>query len=200
MAIHYVVLSDLANSPGATAIVDVSADGMGDVEYTVFPAGSHAQVALDANGYASSANSTLPNLLTEAGGHLALVHATTTAGPSGAVLSRRSGSSKVILALPVRERSLGRAFVVPIGSLGAGTYLLVGNPNGVDANLTLRFGGSSSIPAVSPQVLAGNAIKIQVTNAETNVLLESDQDVIVQLCVDTGTIDEAFVETFVLPL
>jgi hypothetical protein len=128
VAIHYVVLTNLTSSPGETAIVDVSADGMGDAEYTVFPAGAVANVTLNANGYASSADSTLANLLTAAGGRPARVHATTTAGTSGAVLSQRSGSTTVILALPAREISLGRAFIVPIGALGAATYLLVGTP------------------------------------------------------------------------
>ncbi len=60
--------------------------------------------------------------------------------------------------------------------------------------MTLRYGGTASIPAVSPQVSAQDAIRIQLTEAHTNVILESDQDVIVQLRVeDSGTVDEAFV-------
>ena len=140
MSFHYVVLSTLTRSPGETAVVDVSADAMGNVEFTVFPAGTVAKATFDLNGYASSADTTLPNLLTAAGGRLALVHATTTAGPSGAVLCQRAGSTKVILGLPAEERSVGRAFIVPVGALGAGTYLLVGNPNGVrcQRDLALR--------------------------------------------------------------
>ena len=94
------------------------------------------------------------------------------------------------------ELSAGVKFLIPVGALEKGTFLLIGNPGNTSANLDVRLGSGGMVLATFPVPPLGFVV-YQVTNDHSNILLQTDTltPVFVQYAVDTGTISE----TFVLP-
>ena len=196
---HWVILDDITNSSRESAAVDISTDGSGTAEFVVIPSGegptAPATAPLNVDGYASSSSSSIPNLFTPSDGNLAMVRATYGAGLSSAVLRQRSGTTKILLGIPAASQSLGIRFNIPTGDLAAGYSLLIGNPGGTAAGVRLGLGNGGT-PVSSFAVASFDCVKVDIANANANLVLISDQPVFVQIAVDTGKVDE----TFILPM
>ncbi len=197
MSEHYAVINDLSNSPRDRAVLEVAGDVAGEVTFYVYAAGGAGAPNPAPIGppscFVSSASSGTPNLFTASGGGTALVRAVYALGPSTAVLRQTSTAGKIVLEVPPFDPAHGRAFSFPLGDIGRGAYALVGNPNAMPASLSVRLGASSAPATAAGIVPAWGAIAVPLTSGNTQVRLESDVPVVVQLAADTGKVDETWV-------
>jgi len=196
---HWAIISNLNGAPHPSASMDISSDAGGSLAFVAIPQGGAPTppftASFNENGFASTLLSTFPNFFTLAEGVTgALVRLTVGGAIVSAVLHQKTGKSEVFLSVPPVEKSVGTKFLIPVGDLEKGTFLLIGNPGGTAAALDVRLGLGGMRLAAFPVPPTGFVV-YQVTNDHSNILLASDQPVFVQYAVDNGTISE----TFVLP-
>lgn len=192
---HYVIICNLDGAPHPSAAVDISSDATGDAEFTVTPMGGApslpVSVLLNANGFASSSSSAFSNFFSASGGLPAMVKTTFTPNFSTAILHQKTGKSTVLMSVPSAAESLGTRFNIAVGDLEKGVFVLIGNPGGTRANVTVILGASTPVTTLTlPAVDVGI---YQVANDHTNLIFLSDQPVFVQYAVNTGTISQSFV-------
>lgn len=194
MSVHYAIITDLVNSPKERASLELTSDVPGSFQFTVYPVSgtpsAQQTVTLNSDNYGTTENSAIPNLFTASAGLTALVMAMFNDGASTALLRQKSGFTKIMYYVPPSEQSVGQQFRVPIGDLGYGAYLLVGNPNGADVFVSAKFGAAAAQSPV--QIPAFGVTKIVIPNPNQEVLLVSTTDglgVVALLAVDTGKTD-----------
>ena len=123
-----------------------------------------------------------------------MVKATFAPNFSTAILHQKTGKSTVLMAVPSAAESLGTRFNIAVGDLEKGVFVLIGNPGGTIADVTVILGAST--PLTTFIIPATDLHIYQVTNDHSNLIIASDQPVFVQYAVNTGTI----LQTFVLPI
>ncbi len=180
MAFHVVIISDLNGTHNDTANVDVTSDPASQVSFKVFPsAGALLLADMNANEYATS-----PELFAVAGAANALVIVDTA---NAAVLSTAAlRQKKLMLEVPPSSATLGTVFGFPLGDLGTGAFLLLGNPSGQVALGTLVYGTPGRSLAAQISVPSFDVQVIQLTQAATrvNVTITNMVKVIAQLLVN----------------
>ena len=175
MAIHVLVNPDvITGSTFETAFLDVSGEpASANVTYTVHPIGLPAQTAVVPMNSSNFAKS--PDLFGMSSKRTALIIARTTdpSTPSTAVLRQNMGPTKEAITVPSSNINMGRSFNIPLGDLGGGGFLYIGNPNLVPSIVELRYGNSGAPPLPGGTVPATSALKIPIapTPINTNLIV-----------------------------
>ena len=173
MAIHYVILADLLNSRNDFAFIDVSSD---DVQSGSILAGGDSQVVninLNTRYGVSTDLFQIPGIVFPA---LVIANFGSAVGlKSSVVLRQRKG----VMAVPPQEYTLFTQFRFPLGDLANGAVLLVGNPSGIAASLSIAA-GTTPIPT-PPAVQPGTAAQIPITIPATRVNVASNVPVVLQV-------------------
>ncbi len=177
---HVVIITDLNGAHNDTANVDVSSDPPSQVSFKIFPSSSGVLLAdMNANSFATS-----PELfaLTTVPSALVIVNTANAQVLSTAALRQK----KLIMAVPPSSETLGTAFGFPVGDLGTGAFLLVGNPNGTLAQGTVVYGPPTGTVAAQLNVPPFGIQVVQLTMAQTRVgiTITNSVQVIAQLLVN----------------
>ncbi len=144
--IHFAIIADFLNSKNDPANFDVVTPGPGsNVRYTVYQAtGNRVQTVPVNNSFATSSD--LFNLGGSPVVLPALVSAETVdpiGRPDGFNSTAVLRQKKLILSPPSVSRggALGMAFNIPLGDLGTGAHMLVGNPFATTATCNYSVNG-----------------------------------------------------------
>lgn len=210
------VITNFGGAPRANAHLDVSFDtsalvsGPIDVLFDVFSADGSLlatfAVPANANGFASSAWAPAPNhnLFLLSGGEPALVRARTPqAATSGtATLQQRGSGSRLLVSVPPDRNTdgtgihAGQRFSFHVGDLrGVATAsLLVADVSGADVAVDVSIGTRAAPGAgkySTPQLRPRNTwrVDLQPDDENSNLVLTSTGDVIVQLVIDDGRLN-----------
>lgn len=177
---HVVIITDLNGTHNDTAYFDVSSDPPSQVSFAVFPsAGVPILVDMNANNFAMS-----PELFGIASARNALVIASTANSQVESTAELRQ--QKLVMQVPTMTSTLGTVFGFPLGDLGTGAYLLLGNPSGFAALGTLAYGPSIAPSAAQVNVPGWGIQVIQLTQSATRVwvTINNNIPVIAQLLVN----------------
>jgi hypothetical protein len=223
-AAYYAIVANLNNANVPLAQLDVGVDTLAEpggapapILFNVFAADGASLadfwVETNPNGFTSSAFAPPPynNLCTLSQGQPALVKATTpsTGGLSGATLRQSLKPSNVVLAVPKARRqdgtplAEGELFAVATGEFAKAT-LLVANVSSSDVAVDIFSGrrGPAGGGKYATPMLRNNAIwivDIDPADANSNLVIASTAEIIVQFAVDEGK-KGAVTEMTVLPV
>ncbi len=194
MSNHVIIITDLNGTHNDTANVDVSSDPPSQVSFAVFPSVSGALLAdMNAKSFATS-----PELfaIAQAPNALVIVNTGNAQVESTAALRQK----KLVMEVPPSTAVLSTVFGFPLGDLGTGAFLLLGNPTGSGASGTLVYGPQASPTAAQVSVPAFGVQVIQLTQAQTRVgvTINNGVPVIAQLLVNGH--GQEFVMSIVPPL
>ena len=142
---HWAIISNLDGAPHPSASMDISSDAGGILDFVVIPQGGAPTppftASFNENGFASTLSSTFPNFFTLAEGVTGALVRVIVEGPTvSPVLHQKTGKSESFLYVPPVEKIVGTTFLIPVGDLEKGTFLLIGNPGGTAAALDVRLG------------------------------------------------------------